>query len=286
MNASAVDVDDLQPRARGPERRADPFEQVRLAQADAPWITSGLNADPAVCDHLQRRGVGQAVARAGHEVLEPPRRAGRRRGRGAGEGRSADGRGAARGGRRPGPWAMAGSRADSSAPGRVDDVADRRRGLVVDPEGQPERPAGDRLGRRRRGCPRSAPAIHSRKKALGTPTSSASPADAQAGPPRRTRARTAPRPAARPPHGGAGPRTGRFAMPMPWVPAQPTGPCGNSRPAGDPVTQICPADPLRSNARRDRTSRLGRTGRLWRLGDVSRFFQARDAAADLQSERG
>ena len=45
---------------------------MRLSQSDAPWITSGLKPATGRLSHLDGRRMSKAVARARHEVLEPP----------------------------------------------------------------------------------------------------------------------------------------------------------------------------------------------------------------------
>ncbi len=176
-------MDHLHPRIAGPECRADPFEEVRLAQAHPPLDHQGVERPGQRVDQLNRGRVRQPVAGPGHEVVEPPGRPGRRRwsrrrGRGLDlrprpvDGRLGDrdgrggllGRSLASGGGPSTTWPSGGGASPSTRKARRSD-----------------RPVTSWAASTR--FLAKCPWIQSRKKALGTATSSESESSAT---PRRT----------------------------------------------------------------------------------------------------
>ncbi len=129
---------------------AIPSSRCVFPRPTPPWITSGLNPAPEARGHLLGGGERHPVAGPGHEVVEPSRRPARRSGQRGQGGRA--GRGRLRPRPRFGPIGRGlgrglglGVRAVRRDRLRGDDVADRRRGLVVEAEGEPELPAGHLL---------------------------------------------------------------------------------------------------------------------------------------------
>ena len=157
-----------------------------------PWITSGLNDAPADCT------ISIAAACASRLHAPVTKSSSRRGGRAAFRGRS-EGEDGGRGGRGREPIGTATVGLPSIVGRRaVDHVPDLRLGLVIDPERQPQGPPRDLLGRLDQ-VAREVPLDPLAEEGVGDPDLQRIAVDARAGPPRRTRARTAPRPAARPP---------------------------------------------------------------------------------------
>ena len=213
------EVDDLQPRAAGPGgARPIPSSRCVLPRPTPPWITSGLNDRAQRLGQLQRRRVGQAVAGPGHEVVEPPGRPGRAAvaGAGRGAGAGACGRGRSTGGRR-GPGAVgAGPRAGRwrrAAGGSTTWPSGGGASSSTRKASRSDRPVTSRA--RRRGCRRSGPGSSRGRRRWARRPRATSPRPRRGGPPRRTRGRTATRPAARPPPPAASTRPPRPARACP-----------------------------------------------------------------------
>ena len=68
------ELDHVEARVRAPQGVADPFEQVRLAQPDAAVDDQRVEGGAGRLGHLARRGLRQAVAGPGDEVLQPAAR--------------------------------------------------------------------------------------------------------------------------------------------------------------------------------------------------------------------